>query len=1096
MGRAARPKTPRSAQEEETRRKSEYRQRCAERDRAASAPNPHNLQCDAVTRGANFKSDLVMSLLLAVNDQLRLLGDVVVSLEHACDDAFEAYQGRVDDGDAALRDAVKARRVTKSQCHLFFKRFLVPILKRSVITFDGGEKQRDGEYVLTTGSEPKDVIPCDGRVIVSQASALFLHVDNAGKYCSLYVSAQPPRGNANMLYRGGDVEGEGDGVMTSIFDAVNRQLRLAELAHEVRDAHAWRDVIVTSMSKTPLDVLRARAPMGMDVVAANPHVHVMDDVALGMFVLNILTDEIGMRIMVFKGANRIESKPIRQLHPHVVKYSGTIMVSVEPSSNPMLRAFRSVTPRDAPSARSSEGDTVGLRQRNARDAETRNPGGRARRENTWRTSRHGRQPDAADAIRAVCRKMRDALLNDTMEVCEVCDEEDFRGDSNIREIQLTDAMKAAWVANAPAQSAHGHATRSNTPHSVRACKTCRDKLKNNKLPYTWKLWAPLRTVPPEVAGLNDLEFSLIAPFQCTATVYVANASGVGYVPENASNGASQRISKHNSFLFHRDVDASIERVLPRLPEESDTIFMARRNSARLDVVFPIRVDRTLAALQVLRRDNPTAYEGVRIDQERIDELRSGARTAREQGRNPDHAFDGRLTVVESDDVVDATFDRADASEASGTRSASSNSTYLHELEDDNSLRAKLAALLPQPRVPSVQHVNAALARGAPRLGEDTERIVNEFGDDNECILARSFLRLFYGAGGAAHVIRSRLTAAGFENEAKFSTEAYNKHLLRVYDDGNRRFQRDHQFLFYSFNAGNRREISQVSARLASNENVETSVVRDVADAINRDTRPGTAAGSGGGPASNVAGAARRLIKKLGMIMNPKRGSPTSTQRARNDVLTMINSPVCGRPALFITVNPSDTLWPELFRRVVGVNEERGLDKQQRRRIVAENPVLAARFFEKRLRLLMQHLMYGGAPVFGKKVVDHWYRIEFQFRGSPHAHCIFWLDGANIPDQVTSADHAALFELAELAGCSIHSKLPDGYDASGVRNGSSQTTYDPWDDYGGGFRPPKYQDHVPDMEHVARRDAIVDGSQDDLDADLYSLTVAFQQHACL
>lgn len=237
---------------------------------------------------------------------------------------------------------------------------------------------------------------------------------------------------------------------------------------------------------------------------------------------------------------------------------------------------------------------------------------------------------------------------------------------------------------------------------------------------------------------------------------------------------------------------------------------------------------------------------------------------------------------------------------------------------------------------------------------------------------------------------------------------------------------------------------------------------------------------------------------------------------------MIQSPVCGRPALFVTVNPADTLWPELFRRTVGEEEERGLTKEQRQRILAEHPVLAARFYHQRLRLLLKHIIKGGAPIFGHKVVDHWYRIEFQFRGSPHAHCIFWLEGVDIPEQVSSVDHAALFELAELASCSLHSKLPDGFDFSGVRRGEhedegrdeadaqaayaerlldedenpSPRAFDPWDDHGGAFKPPKFQKYVADVDHPARRDAIVDGDEDALDADLFALEVAFQQHVCV
>ena len=57
-------------------------------------------------------------------------------------------------------------------------------------------------------------------------------------------------------------------------------------------------------------------------------------------------------------------------------------------------------------------------------------------------------------------------------------------------------------------------------------------------------------------------------------------------------------------------------------------------------------------------------------------------------------------------------------------------------------------------------------------------------------------------------------------------------------------------------------------------------------------------------------------------------------------------------------------------------------------------------------------------------------------------------------------------------------------------------FDPWDDHGGAFKPPRFQKYVADLDHPARRDAIVDGDEDALDADLFALEVAFQQHVCV
>lgn len=167
-------------------------------------------------------------------------------------------------------------------------------------------------------------------------------------------------------------------------------------------------------------------------------------------------------------------------------------------------------------------------------------------------------------------------------------------------------------------------------------------------------------------------------------------------------------------------------------------------------------------------------------------------------------------------------------------------------------------------MPAVQHVNAGIARDAPRVGDGTVRMVSVYGDDAERALSHAFLRLFYGGGGAAHVVRDRLKAAGRHHDAKFTAEKYMKHLTRMYDGGRRRFQRDHQFLFYSFDAGKRREICQVTARITKDDNFETAVVRDLADACRRDAwSEATAGGAARRVGQNVTDAGRRFIRRVG-----------------------------------------------------------------------------------------------------------------------------------------------------------------------------------------------------------------------------------------
>jgi hypothetical protein len=1062
----------------------------------ASASAPHVLTAKAKTCGTRNECNRTRSFLLAINDQLRHVGDVVVSLDDACKDAIDEIGERSGDDDASLKEAVLAWRASEAQLTGFLSRFFVPFLKRTVVLFTGGTTQ-DDMYVVDAGTAPRDVFTYNGTNETDK-HVLFIHVDGEGKFQSLIPHDDAPDARAMRLYRGGDTDGEGQNVRDSVFDAVNRQLRRFELQHETRDAAVWRDFVHDRMSNENPDVLRTQAPSAVNVAQANPHVRVVQDEDLGKFLLTLVADEIGIRVVVFKDANKTERNAIFHKAPLQMKYSGALLFSVERSATSGHFVFRSVAPRDAPSARATENETPSQRQRNARDAERQNPGGREQRNATWRQSRHrSRQADAETMIRTVSTKMRNALHDDNMVVCDVCDEEEFASVSEIKTVHLNAETKERWMEYAP-QTPSGHATRSHsaTLESVNACKTCAKALKNSQLPWAWKYWAPSRPVPYEVAGLNDMEYALIAPVQCTATVYVAHAGRTAtHVPEGPTNIASQRVSKHNSFLFRRDVDASVAQVVPRFPKESGVVFISRRQSAKRDVVFPIRVDVMLTALGKLSQDNPEAYQGVRIDEDRIREFREIAQQARDNERDPDHAFDDEHTVIVSDDVVDLTVGRADASTASGSRSQHSSASWMHEMGTDDELLAELTKHLPQPRVAAVQHVNSNVARNAPDIGGDGERMVNEFDDGAEIALSTAFLRLFYGEGNAPHVVRRRLREAGWVNQATFSKAQYTKHLVHLYDGGNRRFQRDHQFLFYSFNAANRREISTVSTRLTSrNDNVSIKVVQELSDALASDN----ASNRGGQNArlANVAGVGHRLFDRLGHHMNPKRGSPASTVHARRDAMTLIQSPVCGRPALFVTVNPADTLWPEFFRRLVGVDEERRLENKARQELLAANPVLAARFFHRRLKLLFKHLLYGGAPIFGAKVVDHWYRIEFQSRGSPHAHCMFWLENTHVPDLVSAVDHAALFELAELASCSLHTKLPDGYGVSGVLGDDPPASFDPFDDYGGAYKPPRFQEYVCDARHVARRDAIVNGDASASAADLYALEVAFQQHVCM
>lgn len=61
-------------------------------------------------------------------------------------------------------------------------------------------------------------------------------------------------------------------------------------------------------------------------------------------------------------------------------------------------------------------------------------------------------------------------------------------------------------------------------------------------------------------------------------------------------------------------------------------------------------------------------------------------------------------------------------------------------------------------------------------------------------------------------------------------------------------------------------------------------------------------------------------------------------------------------------------------------------------VFRRNPVMAARIFNFRWHTFLQKVILSPSQPFGR-VVDYFYHVEFQERGSPHVHAMFWVDTA-------------------------------------------------------------------------------------------------------
>lgn len=164
--------------------------------------------------------------------------------------------------------------------------------------------------------------------------------------------------------------------------------------------------------------------------------------------------------------------------------------------------------------------------------------------------------------------------------------------------------------------------------------------------------------------------------------------------------------------------------------------------------------------------------------------------------------------------------------------------------------------------------------------------------------------------------------------------------------------------------------------------------------------------------------------------------PNSIQywmQRKRDVFAMIRQ--LGKPTMFLTLSANEIRWPHLIKILHKLSSGYdGTDLQdvmqqltalQRATLVNEDPVTCCAYFNKLVNVIMQLLSSSRFSPFGKyHVVDYFKRIEFQHRGSPHAHILLWL--ANDPRENISEEMPLTVQLIDRL-CSVSAEdLPESY----------------------------------------------------------------------
>ena len=114
----------------------------------------------------------------------------------------------------------------------------------------------------------------------------------------------------------------------------------------------------------------------------------------------------------------------------------------------------------------------------------------------------------------------------------------------------------------------------------------------------------------------------------------------------------------------------------------------------------------------------------------------------------------------------------------------------------------------------------------------------------------------------------------------------------------------------------------------------------------------------------------------------------------------------GPPTFFITLSADDNNWTDLMvvlSKCKGQNlsEEQAseLSPSEKRALMTTNPVVTARHFAHRFQCLSREVIKGTGQPIGE-VLDFFWRIEFQLRGSPHVHSMWWIKDAPNLDTAT------------------------------------------------------------------------------------------------
>ncbi|KAM4061282.1 PIF1-like helicase [Hirsutella rhossiliensis] len=391
--------------------------------------------------------------------------------------------------------------------------------------------------------------------------------------------------------------------------------------------------------------------------------------------------------------------------------------------------------------------------------------------------------------------------------------------------------------------------------------------------------------------------------------------------------------------------------LPLLPRELNTVLLRPANtsshanlSRQFTRQFRVRRQAVMIWLDYLRHHHP-GYRCIVIDEERLSQLPEDGNAV---DAIPQSQVEAADVGPEEDQEAEPELEDAAA--------------VPDLLAKDTELDALRSVLAGEPEA----NARLPLATGSQGRGQHGLRLpnirhtpINEF-NRSHALLSLAFPCLF--PDGRADFVEPRLRSIEYKD--------YIEHAMRWHDG---RFARHPTFRFVAFNTLMR---SQARARsrffVKQHDGTREQLTREqLIQALEHSEDP----------------EAQALINSITRHAVSIRGTRPFWNRKRQDLEAYAYSLGC--PGAFITFSPADLHWRSLYQHMPRYGEWLRVSEPERmalsRYLLRQNPHIAAFHFYRRYCFFRD-------IVLRKKfnVTDYWDRYEWQGRGSPHNHGLYWM----------------------------------------------------------------------------------------------------------